>query len=450
MSATNPAATLPKTGNTSSKLSAAANLLEFRLFVILAFVVPVVEMPKNLFSVLVMVVWLFNRVKVRDFGGPWRIWDSIFLGLVVAPVLVAIMAPIHYHEWRGIRDVLRFVGVGWVLSRSDFSLTQLKIILLSTMVGALFALGLGGMELALGASKQLELHSVGHVNHSAVYLVMAFGVAIAFTLVGFLSPTEASGKAIKLRAWRWFFLFCAAAFAVGLLIGASRIAVLAALVLGVLICVSAAWRSKLPIGLLALATVIAAGAMWVAPPWLLQKHNRNVEHNNMLANRDFLWSRAMTAFREYPLFGIGTGNFSQIHTPILKQWRANQGRKYEPSADFGSDHAHSVYFNTLAERGAVGLSVVLALFLAWFISVARYMPRWQVEAKAGESEPAALVWIIWVGALSGLTATAFVGLFNTTLQTENGVFCMILLGCWLSARRLQLEPTIPRWRIVWK
>ncbi len=434
----------------SSTLSAAANLLEFRLIVILAFVVPVVEMPKNLFCALVGLVWLFNRLKTRNFGGPWRTWDSIFLGLVSLPVIVAIMAPIHHNEWRGIRDILRFVGVGWVLSRSDFSLTQLKIILLSGMVGALFALGLGGVEMALGASKQLELHSVGHVNHSAVYLVMAFGVAIAFMLVSFLTPREATGAAIKLRAWRWFFLFCVGAFAAGLLIGASRIAVLAALVLGVIICMSAAWRSKLPIGLLALATVVAAGAMWVSPPWMLQKHNRNVEHNNMLANRDFLWSRAMTAFREYPAFGIGTGNFSQIHTPIFKQWRANQGRKYEPTADFGSDHAHSIYFNTLAERGAVGLSVVLALFLAWFISVARYMPRWQLEAKTGESEPAALVWIIWVGAVSGLTATAFVGLFNTTLQTENGVFCMILLGVWLSARRLKLQPSIPRWRIVWK
>ncbi len=432
-----------------NKLSAAANLLEFRLFVILAFVVPVVEMPKNLFCTLVGVVWLFNRIKIREFGGAWRWWDTIFLALIVAPVLAAAMAPIHHNEWRGIRDIVRFVGVAWVLSRSDFTLTQLKIILLSGLVGALFALGLGGVEMALGASKQLELHSVGHVNHSAVYLVMAFGLAMAFTLVGFLTRNDTTGTAIKLRRWRWFFLFCAIAFAGGLLIGASRIAVLAALVLGVIICISAAWRSKLPMGLLALATIVAATSMWVAPPWLLQKHNRNVEHNNLLANRDFLWSRAMTAFREYPMFGIGSGNFSQIDTKLFKQWRANQGRKYEPTADFGSDHAHSVYFNVLAERGAVGLSVVLALFLAWLISVARYMPRWQVEAAEGQSELASLVWIIWVGALSGLTATAFVGLFNTTLQTENGVFCMILLGCWLSARRLQLQPTIPRWRIVW-
>lgn len=446
MSATNTAVIL----QTPSKLSAAANLLEFRLFVILAFVVPVVEMPKNLFCTLVGVVWLFNRIKIRDFGGAWRWWDSIFLALIVAPVLAAAMAPIHHNEWRGIRDILRFIGVAWVLSRCDFTLTQLKIVLLSALVGALFALGLGGIEMALGASKQLELHSVGHVNHSAVYLVMAFGLAIAFTLVSFLTRANETGSALKLRKWRWFFLFCAVAFAVGLVIGASRIAALAALVLGAIICVSAAWRSLLPLGLLALAAVLTATSMWIAPPWILQKHNRNVEHNNMLANRDFLWSRAMTAFREYPAFGIGNGNFSQIHTPLFKQWRANQGRKYEPTADFGSDHAHSVYFNVLAERGAVGLSVVLALFLAWFISVARYMPRWQVEAKVGESEPAALVWIIWVGALSGLVATAFVGLFNTTLQTENGVFCMILLGCWLSARRLQLESTIPRWRIVWK
>ena len=98
-----------------------------------------------------------------------------------------------------------------------------------------------------------------------------------------------------------------------------------------------------------------------------------------------------------------------------------------------TSHAHSLYVNTLVERGIVGLTVLLCVLSAWGWALARNMP------SANDTVPR---WTIWGGAFSAWLVTVLVGLVNTTLHHEHALISMLLLGGWFSLRRSR--PISPR------
>ena len=115
----------------------------------------------------------------------------------------------------------------------------------------------------------------------------------------------------------------------------------------------------------------------------------------------------------------------QISDARLQAWLAAQGRVYAPEAYSPSPHAHSLYVNTLVERGALGLGALLALLAAWAWALARKRPDF---AAAG----AALT--LWCASFSGLVVTAGIGLVNTTLHHEHAMLALLSLTLWLGSR----------------
>ena len=82
----------------------------------------------------------------------------------------------------GYRDTLRFVLIAWILSRiffSDESLTKLVLIaVLATLVTLAYSYYSSGGELK-------ELHSVGHINHTAIFLLITYSIALPFLVFNF-------------------------------------------------------------------------------------------------------------------------------------------------------------------------------------------------------------------------------------------------------------------------
>jgi O-antigen ligase len=84
-----------------------------------------------------------------------------------------------------------------------------------------------------------------------------------------------------------------------------------------------------------------------------------------------MWRNSLIMFSEDPVFGKGTGSY-QAENKILIEKGVSYG-KYV--ADFGN--AHSIYFNTLAENGLVG---VIAMLMGLIILPFRYFyRRWQIS-----------------------------------------------------------------------
>ena len=60
---------------------------EFAFLLLFAFFLPFREAPKTIFWALYIVTWLINRIPARNFGGPWRIWDSVAVAPLASGVL---------------------------------------------------------------------------------------------------------------------------------------------------------------------------------------------------------------------------------------------------------------------------------------------------------------------------------------------------------------------------
>jgi O-antigen ligase len=247
------------------------------------------------------------------------------------------------------------------------------------------------------------------VNHSAIYLAIVLGVAAAwvFDAFGRWSP------AARLAALSVF-----AILLVSLVVMASRAAAAAGLLLLVLL--GFAWwrRSRLPLlAMLGAGCIVVAGAALLHAD-LIEKQALYESRGQPLSHRDTAWRTGFEAWARHPWFGIGMDNFSQLSEARVGAWRREAGRAPAPFVFF--PHAHSLYVNTLAERGVVGFAALLAVLGAWLATLLRSRP-----SRHGEAD-----WLLWGAAASGLFVTAVAGLLNTTLHHEHGILAALLLGLW--------------------
>jgi hypothetical protein len=85
----------------------------------------------------------------------------------------------HDAEWRGFRIFLTSTLIGWLVLRSKFSIKQIYWLYNFVIFGVIPPLLVGLIRyLYLHDKVDLQLHSVGHVNHSAIYLTIILGSSI--------------------------------------------------------------------------------------------------------------------------------------------------------------------------------------------------------------------------------------------------------------------------------
>ncbi len=99
------------------------------------------------------------------------------------------------------------------------------------------------------------------------------------------------------------------------------------------------------------------------------KHGISLDGSTSL--RIQMWGVSLDAFRKSPIIGIGLDGFS-------KQNIAEQSDK---KVSFYFDHAHNEYFEILASRGLIGMSVFLLMIGSLASSYYKY--RHSIYAKAG-------------------------------------------------------------------
>lgn len=389
---------------------------ELVLLLGLAFVFPLYEAPKNILGVLFFVIWAVNRWRSRQWGGPWGRWDTVIAASILLALVGTPFAGIKGGEWLGMRDVVRTFLFLWCLMRAGYSREQWFAVFVSLIAGTMLATAIGAWQFAGSSKEGLELHSIGHSNHTATYLCTVFGVAVALL----------SGMWTRIAAgWRGLLSGVLLLLAVAVVATGSRVAVLCLPIAALIAVAPHLRRSWKPLMAVSGVLAIAAVLLVVSDPWVLRKHVRNVDSQNVLAYRDLLWERAATAWRAHPVFGIGMDNFSRISTDRYRQWTAEQGRTWDASRDFPAPHAHSLYFDTLAERGILGVVAVMLFFIAWIVSL------WRGFFRLTEGHE----WVAWTGAALALLTTLFIGLVNSTFHNEQAAISMICLAAWVSRGR---------------
>ena len=394
---------------------------EIAILLALVFFIPLFEVPKNLLIVAFAATWIVNRARdgwAAHCGGRWDWWDTLFVAWIGGGYVIALFAGLHKNEWHAVNDIWRYVSLAWLLKRSGYGEREWRAVYamigLSTGLATLWAL----VALLFPHRYQgIELHSVGHVNHSATYIAIAIG-AVLSGLVAFWLQLSA-----RMRAAGVVIL---ALLATGIVLAGSRAATLVTLI--VIVLIGALWSRRSKAVMLAIAVALAVFATSIQT-FDKDMHRKNelakLSANPMLNERYPMWNQAIAAFRAHPWFGVGLDNFYDIDVGTVKRWVAEQGGVYDPASYAGSSHAHSLYLTALAERGIFGLSIVLAALLAWGISLLRRWPR--------AADPH-VQWMLWGGAASALIVTVAIGIVNTTLHHEHGLIAMLLLGSWLGSR----------------
>lgn len=396
--------------------------VETGLLIAFCIFLPLFEAPKNLAWLGYVGAWLLNRTRARDFGGRWDPWDALFAFWVASGYLVAAFSGLKGSELGGAHELARYALLGWMAKRGGYSAREIRWVLGALVASTVAGLAYGYWRLWSGAGKSgtLQLHSVGHVNHTAIYLAIMLGVCASWLFA-------------RWRAWaagtRAVALAVCALVLVSLVVTASRGAVGVGLAMTVIL--AAAWwpRWRAPLIASLAAMTLVAAALVVFNPEVMRKQEVNAAAQNVLANRDGIWRMAVAAWERYPWFGVGMDNYSLISHELVRRWRTEAGKDYDATRYVRFPHAHNLFVNALAERGSVGFAALAAVMLAWLLALIRGRPR----PQDGD-----LAWLAWGAAAGAWFVTAGVGMVNTTLHHEHGLLAVLLLGLWLS--------TLPRAR----
>ena len=387
--------------------------IEFAFLALLIVFLPAFEAPKNIFWVAYVITWIFNRVKDKDFGGKWQTWDTLIVLWIASGYIVAAFAGIKHEEWLGAQDIVRYGSIFWLVMRGRYGDAELRWLLGAVILSTLLTLGMGFWQFYISHSKNsLQLHSVGHVNHSAIYLAMVFGAALFWLLEAWRTASAA------LRA---LLIATVGLITLALFVAESRAAAGMALLLALSIGLIWLPKSKAPLLLMTVAAITLVAGSLVFNARLVEKTRGNIQSGS-LAERPEVWNVAIEAWRQYPLFGVGMDNFNQIGKP-LQGWVEARGETFDSKRYVTQGHGHSLYFNALAERGLFGLSILLAVLAYWAYCLVR---RW--PSKTDDDTR----WLLWGGAFSAWFITVGVGTFNTTLHHEHAILALLLLGFWLS------------------
>jgi O-antigen ligase len=387
-----------------------ALLLAFCVFL------PLVEAPKNLAWAGYVAAWLLNRAREGKFGanldGKWDSWDSLFAFWIVSGYLVAAFAGLHHKEWGGAHELARYAVLGWMVKRGGYPDKVMRWVLGALVASTVAGLAFGYWRLWSGEAKSgtLQLHSVGHVNHTAIYIAIVLGICASWLFARWRDWT--TGRRAAALAVSAFVL-------VSLIVTASRGAIGVGLAMVPVLAIAWWPRWRAPFIASLVVVTLSVAAMIGLNVEVVRKQEINAAAENVLAFRDGIWRMGLAAWERYPWFGVGMSNYSLISHELVRSWRTEAGKDYDEALYVRFPHAHNLLVNALVERGVVGFAALAAVLLAWLVALIRDRPR---------PQDADMVWIAWGGAASAWFVTVGVGMVNTTLHHEHGLLDAHLLG----------------------
>ncbi len=328
---------------------------EWRLLLLLLYILPNFEAPTNLLWGIIVGLWLFRCFLEKNpihlervewaalfwlLAGIWSLYFTIdftswknFQDMVRDPIL------------KGFWDMVRGAMLLWI-AKSHFTKEQSRTTFLYHLV---FATGLASLigwcdyaralkevydtNWSLRSRVQVQLHSVGHYNHSGIYLAIAWIAAVATLLYR------------EIFSCRWLARLAMAFIGLALLGTTARFAIATA-ALGTLLVLCKIKPPRWFIYFL-IAGVFTVTIGIASSPVLRNRAFFQGSFNNRLTT----WEPAWETAKAYPWTGIGLNRFNTIQIPNVDGYRT-------------VGHAHNLYFNTLAQIGFPGIIALLWLLAA--------------------------------------------------------------------------------------
>ena len=387
------------------------------LSLFLAFL-PSFEAPKNIFLGGYLIIALYRQFQLTS--SKWSVWDWIFLSIITSSFLSALFPFVAGgYEWRGFRNMLFWVIFGWTLYRSEYNESEKKYLFIFAILMTLPPLIWGLMEyFVLQTKNALQLHSVGHVNHSAIYLCMIAGSSLSLLFSQFQKRQK---KYVFIATL--LFIFLTYSVVISQSRGAFGIAFLLIYSMFLLSKVSV----KIKVLYLTLLSTFLVTIVFIIPAPVIEKQIANQENHIVLSYRDIVWHSAYEGAKLNPFLGIGGGNWKHIHIDQIKSAVESRGEIFN-AEDFAFQwgHPHNIYLSNLVDRGILGFIIFLSFMLTWLITLIKSYKKFNQDSEA---------MLFIMGSFSAWSTIFGIGFVNTTFHHENALLALFFLGLHLNYLR---------------
>lgn len=387
---------------------------KFIFLILLLIFLPSFEAPKNLFALLFVILWVFISKREKNWGGRWRLIDTILLLWIIAGIIIGINGIItHDMPANGSKDIIKFVLVGWAVSRSRLNTKQIIILCMTAIIFSVIPLGYSYLDCPGGVC--VELNSVGHVNHTAIYLLIAYVLSLSLLVLNYKNINNTLRLVLTITT---------IILAYVVIDTHSRSASSVLILFTLMLMLYAIYHYKnWYISIIAILLLVFASTILIySPPSILYKKFQ--VGTSLLGDspRQKIRNFSYYAFKSNPILGIGFGNFvhlghDDIKSEVVKVEGVYNQNKFSPAS-----HPHNIYYTYLVSGGLV----IFSIFIWFWLHIAQMIYR--VNKQSNEQ------WLTFSS--MGVVMTVLgIGWVNTTLSHENALISMFILGLLISKYR---------------
>lgn len=366
--------------------------------------VPLSEFLKNVGYFLALGGWLTKRVGGHDL----RITFTplgVFLSFYFLASLVS--AAFAIDRWEGLRgtwDVFRPLSLFLMMVNDVDTAPKVRFCLWFFIASTGIGVAWGLLDYFSGHALLLEIKSLGHPNHTATYLVMMLALLSSLLLlmdwplqakvaIGFLAGATLLALFLTYSRGGWMaFLACLFFLSISL----------------------RRWKPILVAALLIMAILVGlemTGRLWTTKIEMLA----HLAQDESLLERFRMWRGSILSLKERPLVGVGPRNFKYLDHERYGFKKIN--------------HAHSLFFNVMAERGLLGLLSLIALLACYAYE----------GIKRRRQSKGALSRALWHAAMGSFITIVVAGMVNTTLHSEGAIAFWSITALTLSSLGVQTE-----------
>ncbi|KEA45595.1 O-antigen ligase family protein [Campylobacter mucosalis] len=332
-------------------------------------------------------------------------FDIINIGLLVFMAFTILSALVNSSPFKNVLDVTRCVIFFFVLRATGIGKINLKFAVLSLFVGFLVAFVMGCI-VKFGSDNPttlFKLKSIGHVNHSSIFMLLVFSVSLAFI-------TQ------KDRFLRNFSIFVAVVSLVGIFITGSRATMYISpfvliFTLGYFGFTKQMELGKISLIFIALVAIAATSVLITPDTRIISKVAQGVTANE--TRYPIFWS-AFYTWQDNPIFGIGSGMFKSID--ITHYFPGN--------LEVRVSHSHNTFLTFLTEKGIVALLGYLAFQIGLFLKFVKNI------------KSSVFVFLAFLV----LGYQNVISLANTTFHHENALLMLFIWAAALAIIKLRTDP----------
>lgn len=360
----------------------------YNLFlVVILFTLPVTEGLKQISLMLFVLVGIYICVKEKK---QFK-FDVINISLFIFVLVTFISCLINEVSLSRVLDPLRCMLLFFIVRTVGIEKINFKFMFYALFAGFLTAFVLACITKFTSNDPfaPLELKSIGHVNHSAIFMLLVLLVSLSFV--------DSKDKFLKSSCF-----VIAIISTCGILIAGSRATMylLPVVIFSTLIYLTIKKHINIKFTLSVISIFVLA---IITVAFVMQNDARFVyKISQGISSNETRWPIFYSAFytwQDNPFFGIGLGNFKDIDITTF----------FPGNSEVRVSHAHNTFLTFLTEKGIFALLAYLVFQLSLFIKFIKNIKTSNV---------------VFCGLLI-LLFNNVISLFNTTFHHENALLMLL-------------------------